>query len=102
MTSEEKMALDRHSEALEAHTCALNNLTAMLSGIFEESSPFTHETIVHPLHRTLNTFIERVEEMSFAMSRAASVNDEAADKMSRAASINDGAADKMSYAARRY
>ena len=116
MTSEEKMALDRHSEALEAHTRALNSLTAMLSGIFEEDIPLTHETRVHPLHRTLNAFIERVEQITSKnhinaeansdvaeqMKRASSINYEAADKMSRAASINDEAAEKMSRAARRY
>lgn len=120
MTSEEKMALDRHSEALEAHTRALNSLTAMLSGIFEEDIPLTHQlthqTKVYPLHQTLETFIERVEQLNSKshliaeansdvaekLKRASSVNYEAADKMMRAASINDEAAEKMSRAARRY
>lgn len=114
MTSEEKMALDRHSEAVEAHTRALNSLTAMLSGIFEEDIPLTHDTKVYPLHRTLNAFIEHVEQITSKnlaeansdvaekLKRASSVNYEAADKMMRAASINDEAAEKMSRAARRY
>lgn len=118
-TNDEKMALemalDRHSEALEAHTRALNNLTAMLSGIFEEEIPLTHETRVHPLHRTLNEFIERAEQITSKnnliaesnsdvaerMKRASSVNYEAAEKMIRAASINDESADKMMRAAYR-
>lgn len=112
MTSEEKMALDRHSEAVEAHTRALNSLTAMLSGIFEEDIPLTHDTKVYPLHRTLNAFIEHVEQITSKnhlnsdvaekLKRASSVNYEAAEKMMRAASINDEAAEKMSRAARRY
>lgn len=120
MTNDEKMALemalDRHSEALEAHTRALNSLTAMLSGIFEEDIPLTHDTKVYPLHRTLNAFIEHVEQITSKnhliaeansdvaekLKRASSVNYEAADKMMRAASINDEAAEKMSRAARRY
>ena len=95
MTNEERMTMDRHSEALEAHARAINNLTALLSGIFEETNPITHLTTIHPLHRTLNLFIECLAENSSKNQRIAELNSESADKMQRAGLSNDEAANKM-------
>lgn len=109
MSNEERIAMDRHSEALEAHAQAINNLTTLLSGIFEEYNPIANMTTIHPLHRTLNSFIECLAENSSKNQRIAELNSESAetirravsdvtevaDKMQRAGLSNDDAANKM-------
>lgn len=89
------MTMDRHSEALEAHTRVLNNLTALLSGIFEETNPITNLTTIHPLHRTLNSFIECLAENSSKNQQIAELNSESAETIRRAVSDVTEVADKM-------
>ena len=89
------MTMDRHSEALEAYTRVLNNLTALLSGIFEDTNPITNLTTIHPLHRTLNSFIECLAENSSKNQQIAELNSESAETIRRAVSDVTEVADKM-------
>lgn len=86
-----------HTQALEEHTRALNNLTAMLGGIFEERNFISGVTEVHPLHRTLAQFAEVIDQITSQNRQIASTIDDAADKMKHSASTQYDAANCTSF-----